>query len=108
MFGPGHLCMSVLRSLNLCLRMTTLTISNEEINDIMKIVKSLEESVLLIKGVSKTIKNEAKEQKGQFLGMLLGTLDVRLLGNQLTGEGTIRAGKGRVRIFNAASSFKKF
>ena len=97
MFGPGHLCMSVLRSLNLCLRMTTLTISNEEINDIMKIVKSLEESVLLIKGVSKTIANEAKEQKGQFLGMLLGTLDVSLLGNQLTGEGTIRTGKGRVR-----------
>ena len=43
---------------------TTLIISNEEMNDIMKIIKSLEESVLLIKGVSKTIKNEAKEQKG--------------------------------------------
>ena len=54
--------------------MTPLTISNEEINDIMKIVKSLEESVLLIKGASKTIKNESKRQKGGFLGMLFGTL----------------------------------
>ena len=45
---------------------TTLIISNEEINDIMKILKSLEESGLLIKGISETIKNEAKEQKGDF------------------------------------------
>ena len=60
---------------------TTLIISNEEMNDIMKIVKSLEEFGLLIKGVSETIKNEAKEQKEQFLGMLLGTLGVSLLGN---------------------------
>ena len=49
---------------------TTLIISNVEMNDIMKRVKSLEESGLLIKGVSKTIKNEAKEHKGRFLGML--------------------------------------
>ena len=54
--------------------MTTLIISNEEINDTMKIMKSLEESGLLIKGVSEAIKNKAKEQKGGFLGMLLGTL----------------------------------
>ena len=51
----------------------TLIISNEEMDDIMKIVKSLEDSGLLIKGVSETIKNEAKEQKGGFLSMLLGT-----------------------------------
>ena len=51
----------------------TLIISNEEMNDIMKIVKSLEDSGLLIKGVSGTIKNDAKEQKGGFLSMLLGT-----------------------------------
>ena len=50
---------------------TTLVTSNEEMNDIMKIVKSLEESGLLIKGVSETIKNEAKEQKGGFISMLL-------------------------------------
>ena len=62
-------------------RFTTLIISNEEMNDIMKIVKSLEEFGLLIKGVSETTKNEAKEQKEQFLGMLLGTLGVSLLGN---------------------------
>ena len=58
---------------------TTLIISNEEINDIMKIVKPLEESGLLIKGVSETIQNEAKEQKGRFIGMLLGILGARLL-----------------------------
>ena len=48
----------------------TLKVSNEEMNDVLKIVKSPEESGLLIKGVSKTIKNEAKEQKGGFFGML--------------------------------------
>ena len=53
-------------------------------NDIMKIVKSLEKSSLLIKGVSKTIKSEAEEQKGGFIGMLLGTLGASLLGNLLT------------------------
>ena len=53
---------------------TTLIISNEEINDIMKIVQALEDSNILLKGVTKTIKNETKEQKGGFLSMLLGTL----------------------------------
>ena len=53
--------------------LTTLIISNEEMNNILKIVKSVEESDLLIKGVSQTIKNEANEQKGGFLCMLLGT-----------------------------------
>ena len=76
---------------------TTLIISNEEMNDIMKIVKFLEESGLLIKGVSKTIKDEAKEQKRGFYGMLLGTLGASLLGNLLTGKGTIRAGEGTIR-----------
>ena len=77
--------------------MTTLIISNEEMNHIMKIVKYLEESVLvIIKGVSETIKNEAKEQKGGFLRMLLlGCLGASLLGNLLTG-----------RISNAASYSK--
>ena len=60
----------------------------------MKIVKSPEESGLLIKSVSKTIKNEAKEQKGRSLSMLLGTLSASLLGNLL--KGTIRAGEGTV------------
>ena len=66
-------------------------------NDIMKIVLSLEESDLLIKGISETIENEAKEQKGGFLGMLLGTLDASLLGNLLTGKSTIRASEGTIR-----------
>ena len=88
-------------------------ILNEEMNDIMKIIKSLTESGLLIRGVSQTIKNEAKEQKGGFLSMLLGTLDASLLGNLLTGKrvistsqgdeanmcarGTIKSGEGTVR-----------
>ena len=83
---------------------TTLIISNEEMNDIMKIVKSLEESGLLIKGVSETIKNEAKEQKEGFVEMLLGTLGASLLGNLLTGKAKIRAGEGAIRAgqdFNA-------
>ena len=74
----------------------------------MKIVKSFGESVLLIKDVSKTIKNEAKEQKGRFLKILLGALCASLLGNLLTDKGIIRAGEDRleqVRYFNAASSF---
>ena len=77
--------------------MRTLITSNEEMNDIMKIVKSPEESGLFIKGVSETIKNDTKEQKGRFLSMLLGTLGASLLGNLLTGKGTIRAGEGTVR-----------
>ena len=67
--------------------MAALIILNEEIDDIMKIVKSLEESGLLIKGVSETIKNEAKEERGGFLSMLLGTLGASLLGSLLTGKG---------------------
>ena len=62
-------------------------------NDIMKIVKSLEVSWLLIKFISETIKHEAKEQKGGFLGMLLETLEATLLRNLLTGRETIRAGE---------------
>ena len=77
--------------------MTTLIISNEEVHNIMKIIKSLEESSLSIKGVSKTIKNEAKEQKRGFFGMLLVTLGDILLGNLLTAKGTIRAGEGTIR-----------
>ena len=83
---------------------TIVIISNEEMNNIMKIVNSLEESGLLIKGFSETIRNETKEQKYRFLSMLLGTLDASLLGNLSTGknaikagEGTTRAGKGTVR-----------
>ena len=87
------------RPSNLATLFTTLIISNEEMEDIIKIVKSLEESGLwlLLKGVSQTIKNEAKEQKGGFLGMLLGTFGAILLGNLLAGKGIIRAAAGTIR-----------
>ena len=64
--------------------------------DIIKIVKSLEGSGLLLKGVSETIQNETKEQKGGFLSMLLGTLGASLLGNILAGKGINRAGEGAI------------
>ena len=60
--------------------------------DIIKVAKSLENSGLLLKGVGETIQNEAKEQKGGFLSMLLGTLDASLLGNILVGKGINRVG----------------
>ena len=72
--------------------MTTLIISNEGVNDIMRIVKSLEESGLSIKGANEEIQNEAIKQKG-FLGMFLGTLRASLLGNLLTDKSTVRAGQ---------------
>ena len=82
---------------------TILIISNNEMNDIIKIVKSLEDSGVSLKGVSETIQNEDKEQRGGFLSMLLGTLGASLLGDILSkvlsgkgvaGEGAIRAGYG--------------
>ena len=75
--------------------MTTLIISNNEIEDIIIIVKSLEDSGLLVKGVTETVQNEVKEQKVGFLSMLLGTLGTSLLGNLLTVRGVNRAGKGK-------------
>ena len=75
--------------------MATLIISNDETEDILKIVKSLEHSSLLLKGVTETVQNEVKQQKGGFLSMLLGTLGARLLGNLLTGKGINRSGKGK-------------
>ena len=66
---------------------TTLIISNDEMEDIIRIVKSLEDSGLLIKGVTETVQNEVKEQKGGFLSMLLSTLDANLLGSILAGKG---------------------
>ena len=73
---------------------TTLIISNEEMTDIMKILQALEDSNILLKGVTKTNKNETKEQKGGFLSMLFGTLGASLLGDLLTGKGIVRAGSG--------------
>ena len=82
-----------------------LIIEQEDMKNIMKIIKALENSGILLKGVSKTIKNETKEQRGGFLSMLLGTLGASLLGNLLTGgKGIMRAGDGIVR---AGSGSKK-
>ena len=83
---------------------TTLIISNNKIEDLIKIVKSLEDSGLLLKGITESVQNEIKEQKGGSLSMLLGTLGGSLLGNLLTrkginkkGKGINRAGKGIIR-----------
>ena len=82
-----------------------LIIEQEDMNDIMKIIKALENSCILLKGVSKTIENESKEQRGGFLSMLLGTLGASLLGNLSTGgKGIMRAGDG---ILCAGSGSKK-
>ena len=78
--------------------MTTLIISNDEIHDIIKIVKYLEDSGLLLKGFTETVQNAVKEEKGGFHTILLGTLGARLLGNLLTGKGIYRAGKGKGMI----------
>ena len=72
---------------------TTLIISNNEMEDIIKIVQALEDSGLLLKGVTETVQNEVKEQKGR--RMLLGTLGAGLLGNLLTGKVVYRSGKGK-------------
>ena len=74
---------------------TMLIISNEEIDNRMKIVQSLEDSDIFLKGVTKAIKNETKEQKGGFLSMLLGTLGASVLGNLLAGKRIVRAGTGK-------------
>ena len=87
---------------------TTLITSNEDMQDLLKIVKSLEDSGILLAGIAEIVKNEVKEQKGGFLSMLLGTLGASLLGDLLTknlsdrgviraGEGTIRAGCGSIK-----------
>ena len=75
-----------------------LVIEQEDMNDIMKIIEALENSGIFSKGVTKTIENETKEQRGGFLSTLLGTLGASLLGNLLTGGKRIaRAGKGVIR-----------
>ena len=79
-------------------------------NDIMKIIQALAESNILLKGFTKTIKNETKGQKGRYLGMLLGTLGAALLGNMLTGKGILSAGydnKEGKRVLRAAYGNKE-
>ena len=74
-------------------------------NDIIKIVQALAYSNVLLKGVTKRIENKTKEQKGEFLRMLLGNLGASLLGNLLKGKGIVRAGSGRPS--SSASQNKK-
>ena len=101
-------------------RTTTLIMSNGKMKDIIKTVKTLEHLYLLLKRVSETIQNEAKEKKGEFVSMLLSTLGASLLGNILAGKGINRVHEGVIRtgyenkkskknptklVFNAAASF---
>ena len=84
-----------------------LIIEQDDMNDIMKIIEALGNSGILLKGVSKTIENETKEQRGGFLSMLLGALGASLLGNLLTGgKGLMRAGDGIVRAGEGSGSKK--
>ena len=83
---------------------TTLIISNDEMEDIIEIIKSLDDSGILLKGVSETVQNEAKEQIGGFFSMLLGTLGASLLRNILVGKGINRASE---RIVRASYGNKK-
>ena len=79
-------------------------------NDVIKIVQALEDSNILLKGVTKKIKNETKEYKGEFLSMLLGTLGASLLGNLLTGRGIVRTGSANKKgkgIVRAGTGNKK-
>ena len=91
---------------------TTLIMSNDEMRDIIKIVKSLKDSGVILKGVSETIQHEAKEQRGGFLSMLLGTLGASSLGNLLTGgKGVTLAGeaiKKKIKFTNTISPINKF
>ena len=83
----------------------TLIISNDDMQDLLKVVKSLEDSGTLLDGITETVKNKVKEQRGGFLSMLLSTLGASLLGDLLTGKGVIRAGEGTIR---AGFGSKKF
>ena len=92
--------------LNSALHIATLIISNDEIKDIIKTVKSLEDFGLLLKGVSKTIiQSEAKKQKEGLFSMLLGTLGESLLGNMLADKGINRAGEGFIRAGYGSKRF---
>ena len=90
------------------IQLIKLIIEPEDMNDIMKIIKLLEKSGILLKGVSKTIENGTKEQRGGFLSMLLATLGASLLGNLLTGKGIMRAGDGIVREGSGSKKNPKF
>ena len=80
---------------------TTLVFSNEDLNNVIKILKSLEESSLLIKGVSETVENDVKEQKGGSHVILAATLAASFLGSALMGRGEVRGGDGVIWTIRA-------
>ena len=88
---------------------TTLIVSNDDMQDLLKIVNSLEDSGILLDGITETVKNEVKEQEGSFLSMLLVTLGASLLGDLLTknlsGRGVIRSGEGTIRTGYVSKNF---
>ena len=83
----------------------TLIISNDGLNDLLKVIKSLENSGILYHGITETVKDEVKEQKGGFLSTLLSVVASALLSSMLSGKGVTRAGEGTIR---AAYRSKKF
>ena len=94
---------------NGCGNHTKLKISNDDMQDLLKAVKSLEDSGILLDEVTETVKNEVKEQKGGFLSILLGTLGASLLGDLLikilSGKGVIRAGEGKFELVMDLKNF---
>ena len=79
---------------------TTLIISNNDLNDLIKAITALEEHDILLEGTNKSTENEIKKQEGGFLTMLLGTLGASLLENLMTGKSLYRTGKGMYRSGN--------
>ena len=84
---------------------TTLIVSNDDMQDLLKIVKSLEYTGISLDGITETVKNEVKEQRVCFSSILLSVLGSALLSNMLTGKGVIKAGEGTIR---AGYGFKNF
>ena len=76
---------------------TTLIISDDDLNDLLEVIKSNEKNSVLLEGITETVKNEIKKQNGGFLSMLLDTFGASLLGYMLAGRGVIRAGEGTIR-----------
>ena len=75
----------------------TLLFPNQDVNDTTKITTSVKDSDLLINGITETVENEVKEQKGDYLGMLAAKLGISFLGNMLAAKGVLRAGEGTIR-----------
>ena len=84
---------------------TTLIFSNDDLNDLLKAIKSLENSGILLDGITETVKNKVKKQKGGFLSTLFSVVGLALLSSMFSGKGVIRAVEGTIRV---GYGFKKF